>query len=49
MFVHIGNSDVTMVTNVWNDIINVMDGIIALMVVMNGIVVCIVRLYGRKI
>jgi hypothetical protein len=41
---HIGNSVVIMVTNVWIDIINAMDGTIALMVVMNGIVVFIVRL-----
>jgi hypothetical protein len=43
LFVHTGNSDVTMVTNAWTDIIYVMDGINALMVVMNGIrtVVCI--------
>ncbi|CAB4037328.1 Hypothetical predicted protein, partial [Paramuricea clavata] len=37
LFVHIGNSDVIMVTNVWIHIIFVMDGIIALMAVTNGI------------
>ncbi|CAB4020657.1 Hypothetical predicted protein [Paramuricea clavata] len=37
LFVNIGNSDVIMVTNVCIDIIFVMEGIIALMVVMNGI------------
>ena len=43
MVVSIMNSDVTMDTNVYISIMFVMDGIIAMMVVMNGIgtVVCI--------
>jgi hypothetical protein len=43
LFVNTGNSDVTMVTNVCLGIMYVMDGMIAMMVVMNGLgtVVCI--------
>ncbi len=40
VFVRTGRSDVTTVTNVWIDLINVMGGDIALTVAMNGIVVC---------
>ena len=40
VFVRTGRSDVTTVTNVWIDLINVMGGDTALMVAMNGVVVC---------
>ena len=45
VFVHIGSSHVIMVINVSIDTIDVMEGEIAMMAVMNGIVVCIIISY----